>query len=57
MPIARGISDGIKQAVELNSKKAEALKGTTTAAQLRHLKDSPNQFAVCDNDNKPIHVL
>jgi hypothetical protein len=53
----RGIPDGIKQAVELNVKKAEALKGTTTAARLAHSKDCPNLLAVCVYDNKPVHLL
>jgi hypothetical protein len=53
----RGIPDGIKQAVELNAKKADFLKGTTTAARLTHSKDCPNLLAVCVYDNKPVHLL
>ena len=56
-PTGRGIPDGIKQPIELNAKKAEALKGTTTAARLVNSKDSPNLLAVCVYDNKPVHVL
>jgi hypothetical protein len=33
-PTRRGIPDEIKQAIETNARKAEALKGTTTAARL-----------------------
>ena len=56
-PSGRGIPDGIKQAVELNVKKAEALKGTTMAAQLAHDKSCPHLLAVCVYDQKPVHVL
>ncbi len=56
-PTGRGIPDGIKQAVELNAKKAEALKGRTTAARLGHSTDCPDLLAVCVYDNKPVHVL
>jgi hypothetical protein len=45
-PIGRGIPDGINQAVELNAKKAEALKGRITAARLGHSKDCPDLLAV-----------
>ena len=44
----QGIPDGIKQALELNVKKVEALKGTTTAARLAHSKDCPNLLAACE---------
>jgi hypothetical protein len=53
-PSGRGIPDGIKQAVELNVKKAEALKGTTTAARLAHDKSCPHLLAVCVYDQKPV---
>jgi hypothetical protein len=56
-PTGRGIPDGIKQAVELNAKKADALKGTTTAARLAHSEVCPNLLAVCVYDNKPVHLL
>ena len=42
-----GICNGIKQLIELNAKKAEALKGTMMAAQLCYLKDCPDFLAVC----------
>jgi hypothetical protein len=53
----RGVPDGIKQAIELNVKKADALKGTTIAARLAHSKACPNLLAVCVYDNKPVHLL
>ena len=53
----RGFPDGIKQSIELNPRKAEALKGTTTAARLVNLQDSPDLLAVCVYDNKPVHLL
>jgi hypothetical protein len=53
----RGIPDHIKQAVEMNAKKAEALKGTTTAARLINSTDSPDLLAICVYDNKPVHLL
>jgi hypothetical protein len=53
----RGIPDGIKQPIEPNAKKAEALKGKTTAARLLHCKDCPDLLAVCVYDNKPVHLL
>ena len=56
-PTGRGVPDGIKQAIELNVKKADALKGTTTAARLAHSKACPNLLAVCVYDNKPVHLL
>ena len=56
-PTGRGIPDGIKQPIELNAKKAEALKGTTTAARLLHMKECPDLLAVCVYDNKPVHLL
>jgi hypothetical protein len=56
-PTGCGVPDGIKQAIELNIKKADALKGTTTAARLAHSKAWPNLLAVCVYDNKPVHLL
>jgi hypothetical protein len=56
-PTGRGIPNGIKQPIEMNAKKAEALKGRTTAARLIHSKDCPDLLAVCAYDNKPVHVL
>jgi hypothetical protein len=56
-PTGRGIPNGIKQPIELNAKKAVALKGTTMAAWLVNSKDSPNLLAVCVYDNKRGHVL
>ena len=53
----RGFPDGIKQSIELNPRKAEALKGTTTAARLINSQDSPDLLAVCIYDNKPVHLL
>jgi hypothetical protein len=55
--LAGEFPDGIKQPIELNAKKAEAFKGTTMAAWLVNLKDSPNHLAVRVYDNKPVHVL
>jgi hypothetical protein len=46
-----------QSAYQVECKKAEALKGTTTAAWLVNLKDSPYLLAVCVYDNKPVHVL
>ncbi len=56
-PTGRGILDGIKQPIKLNAKKAKALKGMTTAAQLVNCSDCPNLLAVCVYDNKPVHLL
>ena len=56
-PHGRGITDQIKQAVKMNAKKAEALKGTTTAARLINSTDSPDLLAICVYDNKPVHLL
>jgi hypothetical protein len=53
----RGFPDGIKQSIELNPRKAEALKGTTTAARLINSQDSPDLLPVCVYDNKPVHLL
>jgi hypothetical protein len=36
---------------------AEALKGTTTAARLLHMKECPDLLAVCVYDSKPVHLL
>ena len=47
----------VRLAIELNVKKADALKGTTTAARLAHSKACPNLLAVCVYDNKPVHLL
>ena len=56
-PTGRGIPDGIKQPIELNTKKAEALKGTTMAARLLHMKECLDLLVVCVYDNKPVHLL
>ncbi len=56
-PTGCGISDGFKQLIELNAKKAEALKGKMTAARLIHAKDCPDLLAVCVYDNKPVNLL
>jgi len=56
-PTSRGIPDGIKQPIKLNAKKAKALKGTTMAAQLLHMKECPDLLAVCVYENKPVHLL
>jgi hypothetical protein len=53
----RGFPDQIKQAVEMNAKKAEALKGTTTAARLINSEQSPDLLAICVYDMKPVHLL
>ena len=53
----RGIPDQIKQAVEMNAKKAEALKGITTAARLINSAQSPDLLTICVYDNKPVHLL
>lgn len=56
-PSGHGIPNGIKQQIELNAKRAEAMKGTKMTAQLMICKDCPNLLAVCVYDNEPIHLL
>ncbi len=56
-PHGWGIPDQIKQAVEMNAKKAEVLKGTTTAARLVNSTASPDILVICVYDNKPVHLL
>ena len=56
-PTSQGLPDGIKQPIELNAKKAEALMGMTTAAWLAYSKDCSDLLAVCMYDNKPIHLF
>jgi len=41
----------------MNPRKAEALKGTTTAARLINLTDSPDLLVICVYNNKPVHLL
>jgi hypothetical protein len=57
-PTGWGILDGIKQPVELNTRKAEALKGAILVACLHiNLQTSPNLLVICVYDNKPVHLL
>jgi hypothetical protein len=48
---------GIEQAIELNAKKAKALKGIMTVAWLIHLQKFLDLLAVCVYDHKPVHLL
>ena len=53
----RGFPPSVKQDEEKNANKAETLKGTTKAAILKNLVDTPNMIAASVYDNKPVHLM
>jgi hypothetical protein len=53
----RGFPPSIKQEEEKNANRADALRGTTKAAELKNSSETPSMLAVSVYDTKPVHLM